>query len=245
MSMGGTAPDPIPGMTPRQLLDAAWARLTEHYIVDTRTNRIGNKDSIEWKDKRIHENDAMYRGDWIVALPDETSLRDVPMIQNLQQVATDDLARLVADNNPRVFSPPLGPTDPEVTAGRIREMAMKTYWKRGRGEQLRPWLAQDLALTGTAFLNCIYPTDKKRYPKPFRIDPRGCFPDVINGELQDLIVLQRVRARQAEMLLNVNLTGRFGSAIVGSEDDIEIVDYFCRQGQLRVLTMVANNEPMG
>lgn len=232
-------------LSAQDVVDTAWSRYTEYFIVDQRTQRVGNRDYIQWK-RRIQEFDALYRGDWATVYPDEELKIGLPNIQNLIQTGTDDQARLVSEVQPDIHCPPRSDKDSDIHDARIREAILETYWVKGRGELYIPWLTQDLCATGIALLACVYPTTREgkalrgKYPYPYRLDPRGAFPDVLNGVLQDVIVLQRIRRRQAE--------AQFGFPLSTSgkdTEDVEVIDYYVKGGMMRVITGVVPEGPIG
>lgn len=233
-------------ITAQDVVDTAWSRYTEWFIVDVRTQRVGDRDYIMWKN-RIREFDALYRGDWQTVYPDEETKIDLPRIQNLIQTGTDDLARLVSGVQPDIFCPPRSDKEKDIHAARLREAVLATYWVKGRGELLVPWLVQDLCASGIALLASVYPTTQDgeairgKYPYPYRLDPRGSYPDVVNGILQDVVVLQRMRRRQAENTFQVDLSSNGPK----DTDDIEVIDYYCQGGMVRVMTGVMPEGPVG
>jgi len=66
----------------------------------------------------------------------------------------------------------------------------------------------------------------------------------MNGVLEDLMVIQRVRKRQAVRQLQPFVQQDLDTW-AGDRDDIEIIDYYHKKGIVRVATCIVNSEPVG
>ena len=172
------------------------ARVTEADVVGIRSVRLN--DMQDWK-TRLMKVDQLYRGDWQEVFPDETVATEYPHVMNLVQTEIDDIAKLVTEAIPTVSCPP-DKEDPSSEAkAEIRNAIADTYWEVNGGETLVPRLAMDLVGAGCAFVASYIDPDED-YPCFHRIDPRFAYPDVVNGRLQDLLVVEEVNWRKAARL---------------------------------------------
>lgn len=171
---------------------ADW-RVTEDYLTDIRNHRVTNFGA--WK-IRTDKVDALYRGEWSTVFPDETVESLTPIVQNIVKTSMDDIAALVSESMPSMR---VWPQDDSVRAQKkayITEAIAETYWENSQGFALTPQLAMDLIGAGAAFL--VIDVYNTTYPELRRVDPRMCYPDTWNGKLQDLLVTQTIKLRQAE-----------------------------------------------
>ena len=227
-------------MSATDLQDLAWSRITEHYITDTRTQRIGNQETINWKADLLNRK-KIYRGEWLTNAPDKSIAQKTPRVLNMLQSGTDDLSRIAGESQATGFSPPKSSSSRDIHKAHVRESIAKTYWMKNRADTMLPYLVQDASLAGIMALACIPPSSASAYPMPVRLDPASCYPDVLNGQLQDMVTTVRIRKRQAEFLLGVDLS----SVGARDTDDVELVDYFHPMGHIRLVDKVANEGPGG
>ena len=204
--------------SPREVKQLAADREFDHYIWDTYNNRADSYR--EWHD-HIDTLDAVYRGDWQRVFPDESAVMEIPKVMNLVQVGLDDTSRLVAETVPSVRCEPRSNTDKAAAEAQLMEVIATTYWEYGDGELLIPSLSMDLDGAGAAFLACVV-SEGSEYPHPFRIDPRHCFPSVVNKQLLDLVVSSKLKVRQVKALFPQAAIPP--SAVDG--DDMLILDYY-------------------
>src|SRR6266702_2754538 len=172
------------------------ARISEADISGMRGIRINSMQ--DWK-RRLQTVDALYRGDWSEVMPDETQLIENPHVMNMVQVGIDDIARLVTEAVPSVICAPDQQNPSAETAAELRAHIADTYWDVNAGESLVPRVAMDLAGAGCAFVASTV-QDGEDYPCFHRIDPRFCYPDVVNGQLLDLLVVEEINWRKAAAL---------------------------------------------
>jgi hypothetical protein len=189
-----------------------YSRVTEGDLIAWRGFRI--QTGQEWK-ARLRQVDQMYRGDWQEMFSDQSMVIENPMVMNMVQVGMNDIAKLVSESEGSVRCLPDKDTKQAEENALIRQNIGHTYWNMNRGEDLIPRIAMDLAGGGMAAIGVwVDPNDSddddtpgKQYgdfPCYSRIDPRFAYPDVRNGILQDMLVVEemnlRVAAREFPML---------------------------------------------
>lgn len=200
----------------RKLVDQ---RVNEDWLLDARGFRVESMQ--EWKD-RLRELDDLYRGEYWQRFAGEFETNTGQLaITNLIQVGLDDIGRLVSEAVPSVKSLPTSDSETAQQQANVREHIANTYWDVNNGESLVPRLAMDLAGAGAAFATVHW--QDEQYPCFSRIDPRYCYPDVHNGQLQDLLVVRPMRLRQAARLFP-----GLGLDTVSADtaDGCEIVEYY-------------------
>lgn len=168
----------------------------EQYLMGARNAYV---DSFQdWK-ARIDKIDNMIRGEWPVPYPDGSVKTMEPLIMNLMDQMPRDVARLVAEASPTVNARPTSDTV-EATANAVqREAVADGYWEANKGDILIPQLSMDLVVTGTAFLTTWFDSSSP-YPKITRLDPRYCYPDVVNGQMMELLCIQNIKGRIARQM---------------------------------------------
>ncbi len=215
------------------------SRYTEDYLVETRTGRLENYSA--WHD-RIDQNDSYIRGEFPVIQPDGSTNTNKPIVGNLMDEMPRDLARLSSEVEPVYKAPVFGDTKDHVDNALIRGIATQGYFKRGRFEVSRPQLIMDLAVSGAAFI-AVWADDSSPYPRMLRIDPRGCYPDIHNGEIQDLLVVQKLKVRVADRLFPDSGILRAYTAKQRRDpediaDYVEIWDYYAPDEVTKSLALV-------
>lgn len=150
----------------------------------------------DWKN-RLQRVDQVYRGAWQELFSDESMAVENPFIMNMVQVGMDDTAKLVSESSPTNVSFPHKDTKAATVESHIREAINDTYWEVNRGADLVPLLSMDIQGSGAAFIAAYIDKKRSKYPLIHRIDPRYAYPDVLNGVLQDLIVLEDINYRVA------------------------------------------------
>jgi hypothetical protein len=213
------------------------SRLSEEYLVSFR-EQIGETYAT-WK-ARVQDVDALLRGEWPVLKQGERREVNFPLVQNVAETFVRDLGRIVAEVTPTPRSPAKNDTDRETQKALVRAQVAETHWQADRGPLMVPLWAMDLAVTGAAF--AVSWVDRSPYPRFMRVDPRFCYPDVFNGQLQELLVVQRVKRRVAERLFpDLDL----GRAQRGS-DTVEIWDLYCYDEVVKAVAALGNNgKPLG
>lgn len=167
-------------------------RVNEDYLTDVRNHRVTNFGA--WK-TRLDRVDALYRGDWSTVFPDETVETLTPIVQNIVKVSMDDISNLVSESIPSLRVWPSDDSERAQKKAYVVEAIAETYWEASDANKLVPQLTMDLIGAGGAFL--VIDVKNQTYPRLRRIDPRMCYPDTWNGQLQDLFVTQTMNLRQA------------------------------------------------
>lgn len=216
-------------------------RLNEAYLVDYRNSQLDT--FLSWKD-RIATNDKLIRGEWAVTYPDGVSKTVNPMVMNLADAMPRDVARLVSESIPSAVATAASDRQKDVDNKLVREAISDTHWHANRGSLMIPQWTMDLIITGTAFA-CVWPDSRSLYPHILRLDPRFCYPDVVNGVLQDVLVVQQIKARVLDrMYPDLNIL-----AGIDSEKDsefMEVWDYYGPDGNLKALAKLdKGNNPIG
>lgn len=197
-------------------------RVHEQNLIDTRGWRQESYD--QWK-KRLKKVDSLYRGDWAVLFPNDMAFEENPHVMNLVQVMLDDLARLVSEGDPSVVCPPAKDSKSAEEAAILRAAIANTYGDVNDWDLLTPRFTMDLAGAGAAFA-VVTQDPNSEYPCWHRIDPRHAYPDVYNGQIQDLMTISTFKLRQIPMLypklaeewkINPN-----------SQDTAEVVGYYSK-----------------
>jgi hypothetical protein len=166
-------------------------RVEEAYLIDHRNSSL---DSYRAWHERIAEVDRIIRGDWTVQYPDGTSETLKPMVQNTADTFVRDASRLVGETTPTVKAPKFGDGTRAANNAAVRNAIADTHWQANNGDILNTQWTMDLLISGVA-LSASWVDTKLDYPHITRIDPRNCYPDVQNGMLSSLLVLQKVKAR--------------------------------------------------
>lgn len=177
-------------------------RYSEEYIIDQRNSLVEtHADRLD----RLEQVDRLYRGEWMFLEGDEATARvRNPKTMNQVQVELDDIARMTAENTPSIRIPPKGDSKKAEEQANVREAVCHGYWKYNRGDMLVPSTAMDLAGAGmAAWLPYVKPGFD--YPALVRLDPRSCYPSVINGQLTDLVHITKLKNRQLRALTGVEL----------------------------------------
>lgn len=212
-------------------------RINEDYMLDIRMHRthlLG-----DWK-ARIDKVDKLYRGEWDVIFPNETSREELPHIMNLVQVTMDDVAKIVSEATPSVRCFPADDSEAAQKNAYLREAIAETYWDRNYGDILAPKLAMDLVGTGACFL--VVDTTDKQYPCVHRIDPRMAYPDTHNGILYDLLVAQTMKVRTAAKLFPRLELERFDNPEFC--DGAEVLEYYSRNECVQAILLTKTSKPI-
>ena len=176
------------------------------------------KDSYrDWHD-RITVVDAIIRGDKKF------------VINNLADQMPRDVARLSNEVAPVYRAPEMGEGIEKEREALVRASIGRGYFHVNRFDNIRPVLTFDLLRSGTAFL--IHWTDSQSsYPQVMRVDPMNCFPDVLENQVQDLLVVSTIKARiAARKWPYLNILEKLGEDSE-TDDTVEVVDYFAPPGE--------------
>lgn len=172
------------------------ARIFEADLYDWRNFRIQSTQN--WK-SRLKVVDTLYRGEWKEVFPDESIMNENPHVMNMVQVGLDDIAKLVSEAVPSVRCIASKDTQDGEKETVVRNSIADTYWEVNDGETLIPRLAMDIAGAGMA-IAVGYIDGESEYPCIHRVDPRFAYPDVVNGKLLNLLVVEEMNIRTASAL---------------------------------------------
>jgi hypothetical protein len=232
-------------VTTRDVEDIAAARRVEEYVLDVRHNRT--KHFEEWK-SRVDEGDKLYNGDFSTVYPNEIERQDAAKVMNLVQVGMDDLTKLAAETQPQVRCAKRGDSDADKENANLRAGVLNTHWIANEGDDnLDTELGYDLAGPGGAFVAVTFNPDESEYPIYTRLDPRGCYPGIVRNKLVDMLVVTRMKARDAEREYGFSLfegeNALFSEPVrQASSDEVEILDHYDRE---RVVSVVATVKRTG
>lgn len=210
------------------------SRVNGESLIDIRNGRV--KRDQDWKD-RIGTLDDLYQGNFKVAFPNEDYDTELPFVMNLVQVGIDDMARLVSETMPSITVMPAKDDDGARKKAYLQEAICETYWDVNDGNILTPRLAMDLAGAGAAFL--VLDTAEGDYPSIHRVDPRYAYPDVYNGQLQDLLVVQAFKLREAARIFP---RLRLEEVPSQTADGCEVVEYYSKNECIQAVGLIKNNE---
>ena len=216
-------------------LDDLRARQFESSVTGWRNSRV--ESFAEWT-ARMETLDAIVRGDYTVVYPDERAVLDTPYVQNTAQVAMLDMAKLASESAPSVRAEPDNDSDTAYHNSKVREAIADTHWSANKAELYVPYWVMDLAGCGAAFAVVIPGNELgKDYPIIMRVDPRVCLPDVRNGILQDLLILNTMHLREI-----VRLYPQLGEVKPNIADQAEVLDYYSPDEVVRAVAFVKKGQ---
>lgn len=226
----------VHNLDPQRLADV---RINEDTLVELRSHRTTNMSA--WK-ARIDKVDKLYRGDWHSVFPDETVEQALPYVMNMVQMGMEDVARLVSESLPSVRAFPESDSEEAQRNAYLREAIAETYWEMSHCDLLVPRLAMDLIGAGACFL--VVDTADQRYPCIHRIDPRMAYPDVHDGRIQDLLVHQVMKVRQAARLFP-----RFAEELAAYDrpdvaDAAEVIEYYSEYECVQAVILTRAGKPI-
>lgn len=214
-----------------ELLRKLSERPYQEYIISMRNQR--RNETFHDRDRRVQEVDRILRGEFKYRTPDNNIVSEMPMITNLSLTYSQDVSRLVMEQAAGVRAPVLGDAKKDEKNAALREMVANGYWEKNRGNLLEPQLAMDLVATGAAYLY-VYVDGHLEVPHITRIDPRMCYPTIVNGILNDLLSIQVVPARMAHyMYPDLNINGMVKD--YNGNGMVELIDYFSADEVYRVV----------
>lgn len=173
-------------------------RIDEEYLLAQINGFRTQKRHMDHK-KDISDYDKLYEGDFGALFPGEVGLDKIPLVENKLKNATHDLARLSSEAKGMPVFMKEGDSTKDVTASVVRAGIADTIWRMGNGPAVEQKLYLDLISTGMAAVS-VFENDSSSYPIFMRLNPRYCYPDVMNGELQSLVYVETVKTRQAAQL---------------------------------------------
>jgi len=195
-------------------------REIEEYLAHSRNSRIETLG--DWKD-RIDKADEVIRGNIGYTNPDGVAVSSPMMVMNLADQVPRDIARLTSESEPSYSAPAYGDKLSDEKNAALRGVIGRGYFAANNWDLMRPQLVMDFVITGT-FFAVLWVDSASPFPRIMRLDPRSAYPDVYNGELQDVLSIQTMKRRVAQRQFpDVD----FGS-LEGKRptDDIEVIDYY-------------------
>lgn len=204
----------------------------EQYVVDQRNGYVSNDSFMNWR-QRTKDVDDLIAGNYTVVWPNHLKSNEKPLVQNLAQVMSRDVPRLVSDIMPSLRSVAKKDGKEGDEAKYLREAIALTYWDENEGDLAVPLWTIDLIVTGAAF-GVAWADEDEDCPYPLfeRVDPRFCYPDIHNGKATDLMVIQRIKMRQAKrMFPEVPFSTK--AYDVG---EVEILDYYAKDMVVKAIT---------
>ncbi len=210
-----------------KLNERRYERISEQYLIDERGSRTDGQQ--DWK-TRMDDWDHLYAGEWATLFPNESAKIDKPKTMNQAQVECDDIAALVKEADITIRIRRRGDSSKADKEAALRQAIAEGYWEYNRGRKLLGLTAMDLAGVGAAFWY-VYVKPGFDYPALMRLDPRTCYPTVINGELIDLMRVEWMKAR--------TLYAKRGIEMGMDEDEVEIISFY---DSLSIIEMAWNKK---
>ena len=204
-------------------------RETEEYLAHSHNERVETLG--DWHD-RIEKARDMIRGNVAYRNPDGVVVSTDLQITNLADQVPRDTARLVSEVEPSYRATIKGKGDTADLNAEIRSAIAKQYFDLNRFDVIRPYLSMDLDTAGACFV-CTWVDPAMTVPRLERIDPYFAYPDVYNGRLVDLMVIQQMKLRSARMVFPGYDFEMFATA--NETDDVTIMDYYGPQFNARAL----------
>jgi hypothetical protein len=137
-----------------------------------------------------------------------------------------------------VRAEPDNDSDTAYHNSKVREAIADTHWSANKAELYVPYWVMDLAGCGAAFAVVIPGNELgKDYPIIMRVDPRVCLPDVRNGILQDLLILNTMHLREI-----ARLYPQLGEVKPNIADQAEVLDYYSPDEVVRAVAFVKKGQ---
>lgn len=183
---------------PDELVLAYEGRLTEDYLVNQVNGYRGQTSHTDHK-REIQDFDDAYDGNLQKLFPDETGLPDTPLVENRLKNATHDIARLAseAQGTPIFAKQKEGKKGSEEA--QVRGVIAQTLWHEMRGRRMERKFYMDAIATGY-MAAAVFHNKKSVYPQLMRLDPRFCYPDYRNGQLQNMLYVENIKQREAAFM---------------------------------------------
>ena len=174
------------------------SRITEDYIL-SQVNGFRELKSHQEHKREIQDFDQAYDGDLTSLFPDETSLPNVPLVENRLKNATHDIARLASES----WGTPIFMKEKESKEGdkkrQVRGVIAQTIWQQMGGRRLERKFYMDTIVAGYMSA-AVYYNEKSEYPQVLRLNPRSCYPDYRNGKLQTMLYVETLKEREVGFL---------------------------------------------
>lgn len=206
-------------------------RYSEQYLLGARNAR--KEGFSAWK-SRTENADNVVRGGFASG--------EQPSILNLADKMPRDAARLASEVKPSYYAPPVGDTKDQIRNASLRTVIGEGYFTHINWPLIRPQLVFDTVITGAAFVSYWTDPVSSPYPQGMRLDPRGCFPTIFNGELLDLLVCTEMKAAAAQRLFPGQpiLATAFHEDKDGlrTEKSVEVYEYYSAEECVRAWGVV-------
>jgi hypothetical protein len=214
-------------------------RVTGEYIADQVIQRRQNEMHQTHK-ARIEDMDRIYRGDLTKYRTNgESAPKDYLLIENKFKNAVHDLTRLAAEPRPVPVFMQRGDSTAEYNKARIREQIADTIWEMGNGPRLQRKLYMDMMGGGYAAIAAHY-NDKSDYAQFYRLDPRYCYPTILNGTLVDMVYVEAMKVELARTLWpDLNL------GAVKDNSDVHVVTYMDDMAVSQAVTATMGKKTQG
>jgi hypothetical protein len=225
-------------------IDKLGFRVTESYLVQNRQWRVDSDTFTEWHD-RIDEAEEVLKGNFLTITAGEEAVVDKPLIMNTAEKFVRDAARLTAEVEPISKGFPKNDKKEEETAATIRGAIADTYWEENDGSGFVPEWTMDLLVSGACF--AVMWADKEDvgdygapYPRFERVDPRMCYPYVVNGKLYDLMVIKRFKASVLDrMFPGKGILAAYNSGKKdGWDSDVELIEYYSEDECVKAIAYI-------
>lgn len=168
-------------------------RVTEEYLLAQTIYHRSSESFRDHKD-RIIDGDRLYQGSLNELFPSEQDVPDVPYVENKFKNALHDISRLASEGRGSVKFIPTGDKDKDMKQARIRESINEGYWVVNRLPTAERKLYLDIAGAGMMALAAYFDSSSP-YPQATRLNPRFCYPDVRNGKLHSMLMIEDVKER--------------------------------------------------
>lgn len=213
-------------------------RINEQYIVN-QWDMATHVESHREHKVRLEKLKMLYRGDWTKRFNEadasiiSTIQGDEPWVENIVKNGIHDLAGLAMEARAAAIFTPQGEGDPQYRKAQIREAIADTIWEANEGSLIERRLYMDVIGAGMAAV-AAYKSDDEDYAQFVRLDPQGCYPDVRNGKIQDMLYIETITIRQAQrMYPQLNLK----SAEAWCDKTVQIVDYYDKDEVVKALVL--------
>ncbi len=184
---------------PRSDITVAYeGRLTEDYIIN-QINGVTHTDSHQNHKNRLADFFRLYRGELNSLFPEEAALGNMPVVENKVKNAVHDVSRLAREAKGTPVFLKRGEGDKAVKGSAIRAAIANTVWQMGGGPALQKKLYLDLISAGYMAVAVMY-EDGNDYPTFLRLNPMNCYPDVVNGQLVNMVYVETLKERHAAHL---------------------------------------------
>lgn len=213
-------------------------RITEQYLLQQLNTSIYSESFDEFK-RRIDKTTELYKGRYNMVYPNgETD--DEILVENRIKTDIHDISRLANEPKASISFIARGSKKDDAKESEIRTSIAQTIWDMNRGDTYTRQLFMDLI--GTGFMVApLYHNSKSQYAQFTRLDPRFCWPDVRNGQLQNLVYAEHVYARVASAQEE-----NFPAVPPDAREEVDLVNYYDENEVVKaVVFMIQQPMPKG